>query len=105
MITESDLGARVGITTPTDAETVELARVLGAVRSKIGATHALPDAPTDDQLSAWEEAQLLAGARLWKRQDTPEGVIGLGAESVIRVGKFDADVDDLLSEFLIWAIA
>lgn len=106
-VTIDDLADRVGITTPVDPESatgVNLARVLGAVRSKIAAGHKPPDEPTDDQVDAWDEATLLAAARLWKRRSTPEGVLGLGTEGVIRVGRFDADVADLLAEFVTFTI-
>lgn len=104
LIFEEDLGARVGIPAPGGNEYIELGRVLGAVRSKIMATHALPLVPTSDQLDAWDEAHVLAAARLWKRKDTPEGIIDFGGAGVIRVGRFDADVEDLLAEFVVYAV-
>lgn len=103
-VTAADLGKRVGITGPDTPTLVDLGRTLNAVRAKIGATHGLPPEPTDEQLDAWDEAELLAGARLWKRHFTPEGVLAMGDSGVIRVGRFDADVDDLLAEFTVYAI-
>jgi hypothetical protein len=105
MIDETDLAKRVGIATPTDDETAQLARVLGGVRSKIAKHYALPDTPTDDELAAWDEAHLIAAHRLWRRKDTPEGRKVFADGTVIRVTGLDGDVEELLEGFVIWGMA
>lgn len=90
-------------------------RVLAAVTATIRATHAppvLPASPTADdtawfvqQTAAWEQAHIMAAGRLWRRRSTPEGVMNFDAGGVIRVGSFDADVEQLLAPFKVWAFA
>src|ERR1700751_513323 len=41
------------------------------------------------------EACLLHSARLYRRRDSIDGTLGFGDMGVVRVGRTDADVDDL----------
>jgi len=47
------------------------------------------------------EACLLRAARLWTRQESPDGTRGAGDFGVIRVGRFDPDYDALIQPFII----
>lgn len=44
-------------------------------------------------------ACLLMSMRLWKRKDSPEGVIGSAEWGAIRVSRFDSDVENLLAPY------
>ena len=44
-------------------------------------------------------ATLIQAARLWKRQDSPEGVLGSSEWGVVRTSKVDPDVRELLREY------
>jgi len=47
------------------------------------------------------EATLLLANRRFKRRDSPEGVAGWAAEGPIRVSRFDPDIEDLVSPYVI----
>lgn len=94
------LRERLGLETSSAA----LQRVLAAVRAKLAAGYVLPLTPTPDEQAAWDEATLLSASRLFKRRTTPEG-LSFGDFGVIRVGRFDADVEDLLAPFRRWVLA
>jgi hypothetical protein len=40
---------------------------------------------------------LIHAARLYRRRDTIDGTIGFGDVGVVRVGRYDADVESLYS--------
>lgn len=46
------------------------------------------------------EATRIQAARLFKRKDSPEGVMGSAEWGVVRVAKLDPDVVDLISDFI-----
>lgn len=77
-----------------------LERVLTAVVAHATLTLAAPDEDaTAEVVALWEQALLMQAARIWKRRDTPEGVIHWGPDGVVRVNRFDADVQELLEPF------
>jgi len=47
-----------------------------------------------------EQACLLQAGRLYKRKDSPEGVLGSAEWGVVRVSRIDPDVADLLAAYL-----
>lgn len=47
------------------------------------------------------EATLLLANRRFKRRDSPEGVAGWAQEGPIRVSRFDPDIEDLVSPYVI----
>lgn len=48
-----------------------------------------------------QQAALLLAARLYRRRDSPQGVIGSAEWGAIRVGRFDPDVEALISAFIL----
>ena len=50
---------------------------------------------TTELPDASHEACLIHAARLYRRRDTVDGTIGFGDMGVVRVGRFDADVEAL----------
>jgi hypothetical protein len=48
---------------------------------------------------AIKQATLLLSLRQFKRYDSPLGVAGFGDIGVVRVGRFDPDVESLVSPF------
>jgi hypothetical protein len=52
-----------------------------------------------------QQAALLLAARLYRRRDSPQGVIGSAEWGAIRVGRFDPDVEALISPFILAGIA
>jgi Phage gp6-like head-tail connector protein len=46
------------------------------------------------------EATLFAAARYYRRRDSLDGTIGWGDTGVVRVGRYDPDVDALLGRYL-----
>lgn len=61
------------------------------VQNRCGHTWVNPDVP----LTVAQAAVMHAG-RLYKRRDSLDGTIGLPDIGMLRVGRFDADVDGLL---------
>lgn len=76
-----------------------LERVLTAVVAHATRTLAAPAVDDEDGIVLWEQALYMQAARIWKRRDTPEGVINWGPDGVVRVNRFDADVVELLEPF------
>lgn len=95
----ADVKAWSKITTTTEDALIQ--RVLDAVVDRAETDYDLPIAYTP----SIEQALSMAVARLWKRRDTPEGVSAFADAGVIRVGSFDADVDNLLAPWRRWAVA
>lgn len=93
------------ITTSGEEVDALLERVLTAVVAHATLTLAAPGEDAEPEVVAlWEQALLMQCARIWKRRDTPEGVIHWGPDGVVRVNRFDADVQELLEPFRTWAI-
>ena len=49
--------------------------------------------------TAVKQATVLLAARIFKRNDSPGGVMGFGDLGVIRVGRMDPDIDRLIAPF------
>lgn len=48
-----------------------------------------------------KDATLLGAARLFRRRESPDGVVGAGDWGMIRVGRYDPDYDSLIEPFVI----
>jgi len=51
------------------------------------------------------QATLIQAARLFKRKDSPEGVLGSAEWGAIRVGRVDPDVESLLAPYRLFPVA
>lgn len=51
------------------------------------------------------QAALLLAARLYRRRDSPQGVIGSAEWGAMRVGRFDPDVEALIAPFILAGFA
>jgi hypothetical protein len=51
------------------------------------------------------EACLISASRLYKRKDSPEGVLGSADWGVVRVGRLDPDVLDMLANYMDLGVA
>ncbi len=62
-----------------------------------GTTSLVPTYPGDTTLlpDAAHQACLIHSARLYRRRDSLDGTLGFGDMGVVRVGRFDTDVDSL----------
>ena len=78
---------------PAAPDDVLLDRVLAAVTDHITEHYYTADPFHERQ----EQALLIQTARLWKRRDTPEGVIDFSDLGVVRVSRVDPDVELLLT--------
>lgn len=70
-----------------------LERVVAAVTGHIIEHYLVADPMTDDQ----EQAVIMQSVRMWRRRDTPEGVISFDELGAVRVSRLDVDVEMLLS--------
>jgi hypothetical protein len=75
-----------------------LDRVIVAVREHVEAHYYVSDPLTDAQ----EQAIMLQAARLWRRRDTPEGVLAFDELGTVRISRLDPDVAWLLDRKVIF---
>lgn len=81
--TPEELARILKIRTPTTEQTAAINRVLDAAAGEIDAE--IDRAATDDDLAGWqlalvEEVNLERAVEHWRQQESPFGLIGLGAE-------------------------
>lgn len=84
-----------------NADDVRLGRIVAAVNAWC---LALPSAAVADGAPDWSGAQLqhitegatMLGARLYRRKNTPDGVVSMGGESFAYIARNDPDVAMLL---------
>ena len=76
-----------------------LQRVLDSVVEHISAKYQVSDPLTDAQ----EMAVILQASRLWRRRDTPEGVIAFDELGAVRLSRLDGDVAEMLTP--VWGFA
>lgn len=74
--------------------------MMGTTRLRVTAKWGWPAVP--DQVV---EATLILAARLFRRKDSPEGVIGTAEWGTVRLSRTDPDVAALLSRFVILGFA
>lgn len=61
---------------------------------------------TDADLDQMAQAVIQQSARWWSRKSAPNGVAGFGGDgAVVRFGRFDPDVEELLAAFDLPGIA
>lgn len=92
-ITVADIKAWGKITTSSDDALIQA--VLDAVVDHVETLHDLPSSYSP----AARQAVIMQCARLWKRRDTPEGVLNFQDSGVIRIGNLDNDVQTMLAPF------
>jgi hypothetical protein len=92
-VTSSDVAAWGKLPVPTGENLVLLDRVLAAVVEHISTRYQVADPLTDTQ----EMAVILQASRLWRRRDTPEGVIAFDELGTVRVSALDSDVREMLT--------
>lgn len=78
-------------------------KIIEAVESHWETHFEVPDA--DPRPAHIDLALKMQAGRLWKRRQTPEGVQGVADFGVIRVTRFDPDIDDLLADYMPIGIA
>ncbi len=61
------------------------------------------DGETDDNALA-ESVALLTAARLYRRKDSPEGIIGSNDFGTVRVTRFDPDIESMAAPVLDWSV-
>ncbi len=61
---------------------------------QVAGTFGYPDIP-----KAVKQACIILSMRLFKRFDSPLGAVGMGDIGVVRVSRFDSDIESLLSPF------
>lgn len=66
--------------------------VVAAVTGHVEKHFIVSDPMTDSQ----ELAITMQCARLWRRRDTPEGVLAFGDLGAVRVSRLDPDVEEML---------
>lgn len=85
----------------TSSEDALIQRVLDAVIDRAETDYDLPiEYPPSVHL-----ALCMSCARLWHRRDTPQGITPASEFGQIRIGSFDADVDNLLAPWRRFAVA
>ena len=97
-------------TTPTADQLATMQTVVDAVTVNINRTHTAPvatDPPVDPDpnLADWELGITMQCARFWKRKSSPEGVISASDLGIIRVSRFDSDIETMLTPFLNFVMA
>lgn len=83
---------------PLGGELVALEATIDAVESAVARSHTVPDPMEPD----FKQAVLMQSVRLWLRRQSATGISQFGPEFVVRVNRFDPDIDDLLAPFRKW---
>lgn len=97
MIVAADVFEWLGVTVPKAEAVTLMGKVVAGVVAHVTRTHTAPLTGTAD----WDLALTMQAGRIWKRKDSPEGVLAFGADgSAIRVTRIDADIADMLTPFL-----
>lgn len=102
MITSDDVLDWITASTGTAAPTLTteqqalLDRVVDAVVLTISKKWV---APSDTSVADWEQAHLMAAARLWDRRRTVDGLTPEGEFGPIRINRFDTDIEALLEPY------
>jgi hypothetical protein len=92
---------------PAEDEVLERAR-LAAIDYCTGRVHPkwIVIDPMGDQIpDGVFQATMFAACRYYRRRDSLDGTIGWGEMGVIRVGRYDPDVDALMGRYLAVVIA
>lgn len=92
-VTAADVSTWGKFPLPTGDELTALDLVIAAVTDHVTA-HYVVDDPLSDRQSL---AITMQSARLWRRRDTPEGVVAFEDLGAIRVSRMDPDVETMLT--------
>lgn len=92
-VTASQVATWSKFPVPTGDELTLLDLVVGAVTAHVTDHYVVTDPLTDRE----ELAIIMQSARLWRRRDTPEGVVAFDDLGAIRISRLDADVVELLT--------
>lgn len=88
----------LALTTP--AAIAAMDRLLSAIKAEVDERLQPGWADTAAGTAAVDQAVIMLAARRWARRDTPNGVVGFGgAGEVVRVGRYDPDIEALLSQW------
>lgn len=92
-VTAADVSTWGKFPLPTGDELTLLELCIAAVTDHVS-DHYVVSTPLSDRQSL---AITMQSARLWRRRDTPEGVIAFEDLGAIRVSRMDPDVEQLLT--------
>lgn len=98
-VTAADVAAWGKFPVPTGTDLTLLEGVVAAVADHLDTYYQLSDPPTPSQ----QLAVLMQCARLWRRRDTPDGIVAFDELGAIRVSRMDPDVVELLQPQ--WGVA
>ena len=106
MVNAQDVADWMQLKNLTTTDTAMIQECIDAVEARLAVTHLEPATPTSD----WQMAVTMQSASLFRRRFTPDGVLGATDQGpVIRVAKYDPDVDALLAPYrnpdFYWGIA
>jgi hypothetical protein len=73
--------------------TTSLAAAVDYANRRLNYKYPIPPADDGTLPDLAHDAVVKHAARLFKRRDSVDGTLGLGDQGVIRVGRFDADID------------
>lgn len=98
-VTAADVATFSKFATPTGAELTLMDAMIAAVTAHVG-EHYRSDVEDAGRIDLAVTMQV---ARLWRRRDTPEGIIAFDELGAVRVSRMDPDVQELLRP--LWNIA
>src|ERR1700729_351693 len=82
----------------SDQDGVISTALAAAIDYGIGRTNNRWPGDTAELPDAAHEACLFHAARLYRRRDSIDGTLGFGDAGIVRIGRFDADIEALYSE-------
>jgi hypothetical protein len=91
-VTATQVATWSKVPVPTGDDLAHLERVIAAVEEHVAEHFYVSDPLT----SAQEQAIIIQSARLWRRRDTPEGVLAFDELGAVRISRIDPDVSWLL---------
>ena len=101
MPTAADVLSWLGDNSGSSEVAATVQTCLDAVTASIESRCSLPSTYPPDV----SQAITMAAARLYRRKASGDGIVQLDGMGVIRVGSFDADVENLLQPYLNFAFA
>lgn len=101
MATAAEVFNWLAVSAPHADDLAQMDLVLAAVEAHVAQGHTRPITAAPD----YELAVVMQSARVYKRRNSPEGVVSFGEDGAIRVSSIDRDVAALLAPFRSWAFA
>lgn len=102
VIDATDVFDWLGTSTPTAEHLVQMQLVVDAVQAHVARFYDPPVLAPD---ADWRLGLIMQSARVWKRKDSPQGIIANDEFGVVRVSRLDADIAEMLAPFRQWGIA